>query len=454
MNCESVILAAGLGTRMKSRIPKVLHILSEKPLIWWAVQSAYQATGKNPIVVIGPEDSDVRGVIGESAEFVEQQKRLGTGHAVMQTADRLRGKSEFVLVTLGDMPLLRAESLKKLIRTQADNDGVVSLMTATVTNTRGFGRILRDGDGKIVGIVEEAHATAEKRAIREVNVSAYCFQAEWFWEHLSHLPLSPKGEYYLTDIIEIAVKDGSKIDWVEVEDESEIIGINTREHLAEAQAVLNQEINRKWMLSGVTIVDPRTTYIGPDVEIGMDTIILPNTTIEGETIIGEDCKIGPSSVIQGTSIADRCRVFMSVLERAVLEEDVDIGPYAHLRAGARLCRGVHMGNFGEVKNSTLGPGVKMGHFSYVGDSQVGQNTNVSAGVITCNYDGEKKHETVIGENVFIGSDTMLVAPLTIGKGARTGAGSVVTKDVPEYTLVAGVPARGIRKLDKNDGSNN
>jgi bifunctional UDP-N-acetylglucosamine pyrophosphorylase/glucosamine-1-phosphate N-acetyltransferase len=450
MICESVILAAGHGTRMKSRIPKVLHTISGKPLLWWAVQSAYQATGRDPFVVIGPENGDVRGVIGEAAELVEQHERLGTGHAVMQAADRLSGKSDLILVTLGDMPLLSAESLKELIQTQANNEGVLSLMTATVSKARGFGRILRDGDGKIIGIIEEAHATPEQRAIREVNVSAYCFQADWLWKHLSKLPLSPKGEYYLTDIIEMAVKDGSKIDWVEIEDEEETIGINTREHLAEAQAVLNTKINRMWMLSGVTIVDPRTTYIGPDVEIGIDTIILPNTTVEGKTIIGEDCRIGPNSIIRQTSISDRCKVVMSVAEGAVLEEDVDIGPFAHLRNGAHLCRGVHMGNFGEVKNSTLGPGVKMGHFSYVGDSQVGENTNVSAGVITCNYDGEKKNETVIGEDVFIGSDTMLVAPLTIGKGARTGAGSVVTKDVPEYTLVAGVPARGIRKLSEND----
>lgn len=450
MNCESVILAAGLGTRMKSRIPKVLHTLSERPLIWWSVQSAYQATGRNPLVVIGPEDAEIRKVIGGSADCIEQRDRLGTGHAVMQAAERLRGKSDLVLVTLGDMPLLSTETLKDLIHTQMSNDGAITLATAIVSKARGFGRILRDQDGGIQEIIEEAHATPDQMAIREVNVSAYCFQAQWFWENLSYLPLSPKGEYYLTDIVGLAVEQGSRIKWVEITDENEIIGINTREHLAEAQAVLNERINRTWMLSGVTIIDPKTTYIGPDVEIGMDTTIFPNTIIEGPTVIGEDCRVGPSSFIRGSSIANRCKVFMSVVERAVLEDEVDIGPYAHLRTGAHLCRGVHMGNFGEVKNSTLGPGVKMGHFSYVGDSKIGEDTNVSAGVITCNYDGEKKNETVIGEDVFLGSDTMLVAPLTIGKGARTGAGSVVTKDVPEYTLVAGVPARGIRKLKENE----
>ncbi len=435
---------------MKSRIPKIMHTLSEKPIIWWAVQSAIEATGRNPVVVIGPEDAEVRQLIGEYADFVEQSDRLGTGHAVMQAAERLRGKSDLILVTLGDMPLLSAENLRGLIETQANNDGAVSLATSIVSKTRGFGRILRDEEGSILGIIEEAHATPEQKAIQEVNVSAYCFHAEWLWEHLPQLPLSPKGEYYLTDIVELAVKEGSKIAWIEISDEDEIIGINTREHLAEAQAYLRDKINRKWMLSGVTIIDPKTTYIGPDVEVGVDTTILPNTLIEGKTVIGEDCKLGPNSFIQGSSLGDRCQVFMSVMEGAVLEEDVDIGPYAHLRQGAYLCRGVHMGNFGEVKNSTLAPGVKMGHFSYIGDSKVGENTNISAGVITCNYDGKNKHETIIGENVFIGSDTMLVAPIKIGNGARTGAGSVVTKDVPEFTLVAGVPARGIRKLEEND----
>jgi bifunctional UDP-N-acetylglucosamine pyrophosphorylase/glucosamine-1-phosphate N-acetyltransferase len=450
MKCESVILAAGLGTRMKSRIPKVLHPLSERPIISWAVQSAYEATGRKPLVVIGPEDGDVREVIAKSADFIEQRDRLGTGHAVMQATERLRGKSDLILVTLGDMPLLSAESLKCLIDTQAQNHGAICLATANVLKTRGFGRILRDSNGNITGIIEEAHATPEQMAIQEVNVSAYCFEAEWLWEHLSLLPLSPKGEYYLTDIVALAVEEGSRIAWVEIAEENEIIGINTREHLAEAQAAFNEIINRKWMLSGVTIVDPKTTYIGPDVRIGIDTTILPNTMIEAETMIGEDCRLGPNSYIHGSTVMDRCRVFMSVVEGAVLEEDVDIGPYAHLRNGAYLCRGVHMGNFGEVKNSTLGPGVKMGHFSYVGDTKVGENTNVSAGVITCNYDGERKNETDIGENVFIGSDTMLVAPLKIGNGARTGAGSVVTKDVPDFTLVAGVPARAIRKLKEND----
>jgi bifunctional UDP-N-acetylglucosamine pyrophosphorylase/glucosamine-1-phosphate N-acetyltransferase len=450
MICESVILAAGFGTRMKSKIPKVLHRLSEKPLIWWTVQLAQEATGRAPTVVVGPEMKEIRDVLDDGVHYVEQNQRLGTGHALLQVATSLAGKSDLVLVTLGDMPLLKVETLKNLIKTQAQNEGPMTLLTAKVKHARQFGRIVRDENGLIQGIVEEADASLEQLEITEVNPSVYCFEANWLWETLPSLPISAKGEYYLTDILEIATRKGLKVASMEAEEEEEIIGINTRVHLAEAQAVLKERINRDWMLSGVTILDPDTTYIGPEVEIGKDTTIMPNTTLEGESIIGEDCSIGPNSIVRQSIIGDRCKVFMSMMEGATLEDEVDIGPFAHLRRGAYLCRGVHMGNFGEVKNSKLGPGVKMGHFSYVGDTSVGENTNVSAGVITCNYDGKNKHETEIGENVFLGSDTMLVAPLRVGKGARTGAGSVVTKDVPENTLVAGIPARAIRKVEESE----
>jgi len=450
MICESVILAAGFGMRMKSRIPKVLHPLSEKPLIWWTVQSAREATGRAPTVIVGPEAKELKDAVDEGVHFVEQSDRLGTGHALMQAASSLKGKSDLVLVTLADMPLLTIDTLKELIEAQEHNEGPLTLLTAKVKNTRQFGRILRDENGLIQGIVEEADASAEQLAITEVNPSVYCFDANWLWDTLPSLPVSPKGEYYLTDIMGLATQEGSRIASIEVEQEDEIIGINNRVHLAEAQAVLKRRINQDWMLSGVTILDPDTTYIGPEVTIGGDTTILPNTTLEGETIIGKQCSLGPNSFIRASVVGDRCNIFMSMMEGATLEEEVDIGPFAHLRQGAYLCRGVHMGNFGEVKNSTLGPGVKMGHFSYVGDTKIGENSNVSAGVITCNYDGKKKHETEIGENVFIGSDTMLVAPLRVGKGSRTGAGSVVTKDVPDNTLVAGIPARAIRKLEESE----
>jgi bifunctional UDP-N-acetylglucosamine pyrophosphorylase/glucosamine-1-phosphate N-acetyltransferase len=302
----------------------------------------------------------------------------------------------------------------------------------------------------VQAVVEEAQATPEQLAIRELNTSVYCFRADWLWEALPRIPLSPKGEYYLTDLVGIAAAEGHSVQAIVQEDLNEMIGINTRVDLADAEALLRRRINRNWMLSGVTMIDPATTYIEPGVTIGQDTTIWPNTYLQGNTVIGENCSLGPNAILRDTRVGNGCRVLASVLERAILEDEVDMGPFGHLRKGAHLAQGVHMGNFGEIKNSYLGPGTKMGHFSYIGDATIGPNVNIGAGTITCNYDGEKKHATEIGAKVFVGSDTMLVAPLKLGEGSRTGAGAVVTKDVPPHTLVVGVPARAIRKLEKRD----
>jgi bifunctional UDP-N-acetylglucosamine pyrophosphorylase/glucosamine-1-phosphate N-acetyltransferase len=450
MRIEAVILAAGLGTRMKSSIPKVLHLLGGQPLILWSVAACRKALDCDPIVVVGPDSEAVSTLIGQGGRFVEQEERLGTGHALQQTAPLLQNETDIVLVTYADMPLIRAESFARLAETQRNHAGPITLLTGIATDSRGFGRVQRDEEGRIIGIIEEAHATAEQRTITELNLGAYAFRAEWLWGSLDKLPLSPKGEYYLTDMIALAVEQGLDVASIQIEDESELIGINTRVHLAEAETILRTQITQRWMMEGVTMLDPATTYIGPKVEIGQDTILLPNTILEGETRIGERCRIGPNTVIRETSIGDQCQIQGSVLEGATLEEDVTVGPFAHLRRGAYLCRGVHIGNFGEVKNSRLESGVKLGHFSYIGDAHIGAETNVGAGTITCNFDGEKKHHTEIGEGAFIGSDTMLVAPLKIGDHARTGAGSVVTKDVPDHGLAVGVPARVIRKLDQGD----
>jgi bifunctional UDP-N-acetylglucosamine pyrophosphorylase/glucosamine-1-phosphate N-acetyltransferase len=267
------------------------------------------------------------------------------------------------------------------------------------------------------------------------------------WEALPRIPLSPKGEYYLTDLIGIAVAEGRWVQPVAVADASEMVGINTRVHLAEATTLMRQRINRRWMLAGVTLVDPAAVYIEPSVRIGRDTVIWPNTYLRGETTIGEGCELGPNTIVRDSHLGDRCTVLAAVMEGARLENDVDMGPFARLRKGAHLADGVHMGNFGEVKNAYLAPGVKMGHFSYLGDAEVGPGVNIGAGTITCNYDGKRKYKTVIEENVFLGSDTMLVAPVKIGAGASTGAGAVVTHDVPPNTLVIGVPARPMQKKE-------
>ena len=442
MSLDVVILAAGQGTRMKSDLPKVLHPLGGRPLVLYSVQTGKEVSGGLPALVIGYGQDVVQEVVGEAARYVVQAEQLGTGHAVMQAESLLRaGGSTHVIVCYADMPLMRAETLKALYEAQLASRGPLSLLTHYDDNPRGFGRIVRDEQGAVLGIVEEAQATPEQLAIREVNDGVYCFDAAWLWDNLPHIPLSPKGEYYLTDLVAIAVSQGHTVNALVVEETSQMLGVNTRVHLAEAEAILRGRVNEALMLSGVTLVDPARTYIHPTVTVGPDTIIWPDTYLWGQTRIGRGCEIGPNTIIDGSTIGHRCVIRSSVIEHAILEDDVDVGPFGHLRKGAYLESAVHMGNFGEVKNARLRRGVKMGHFSYVGDADIGEETNVSAGTITCNYDGANKHKTVTGKRVFIGSDTMLVAPVTLGDGARTGAGSVVTRDVPPGALVYGVPAR-------------
>ena len=361
-----------------------------------------------------------------------------------------RGKAQWVLVTTADMPLLTAETLSALVKTQQRHTGPMTMLTVLADDPRGFGRVVRTADGMVQRIVEEIQATPDELKIRELNASVYCFSADWLWEALKRIPLSPKGEYFLTDLAGIAVAEGRPVQAVISPDPVETIGINTRIHLAEAEAVMRQRVNRSWMLAGVTLIDPASTYIEPDVHIGQDTVIWPNSYLHGATAIGEGCVIGPNTIIHDSRLGNNCQVLASVLEKAMLEDNVQVGPFARLRTGAHLADGVHMGNFGEIKNSYLGAGTKMGHFSYIGDATIGEEVNIGAGTITCNYDGDKKHHTEIGAGAFIGSDTMLVAPVKLGEGARTGAGSVVTKDVAEHTLVVGIPARAIKKLVKRD----
>jgi bifunctional UDP-N-acetylglucosamine pyrophosphorylase/glucosamine-1-phosphate N-acetyltransferase len=442
VSVAAVILAAGQGTRMKSDVPKVLHPLAGRPLVAYAVETARVTTDTTPVLVVGHGAEAVREAVGDGAVFVEQAEQRGTGHAVLQAREVLQGQTDLVLVTYADMPLLTVETLRRLVQRQQENSGPITILTLDHENPRGFGRVIRDESGAARRIVEEAVATPDELAIQELNAGVYCFDADWLWTRVDHIPLSlPKREYYLTDMIGMAVAEGLRVEAVVTKDGDETLGINTRVHLAEAESALRRRINERWMLDGVTIVDPATTYIEPDVKIGQDTTIWPNTHLRGETTIAEHCHIGPNTIIVDCQIGRRCRVVASVLEQAVMEDDSDIGPFGHLRKGARLCEGAHMGNFGEMKNSTLGPGAKMGHFSYLGDAEVGAGANIGAGTITCNYDGVRKHKTVIGEGAFIGSDSMLVAPVRVGKGAKTGAGSVVTHDVPEGAVAYGVPAR-------------
>jgi bifunctional UDP-N-acetylglucosamine pyrophosphorylase/glucosamine-1-phosphate N-acetyltransferase len=450
MMIAAVILAAGQGTRMRSALPKVLHPLLGRPLAAYSIETSRQVSGSAPVMVVGHEAEAVRAAFGDQVRFAVQEPQLGTAHAVLQAEPLLRGEAGLVLVTYADMPLLTGETLRRLVEIQQVNSGPVTMLSAVAQEARGFGRVLRDEAGNVRGIVEEAQATPEQLAVREVNAGAYCFAADWLWEALRRIPLSPKGEYYLTDVAGLAVAEGLAVGCYTTPDLAETIGINNRVHLAEAEAALRARINRGWMLAGVTLVDPAVTYIEPGVSIGQDTIIWPNTYLRGNTSIGEACEVGPDSILIDTRTGSRCTILASVMEKAVLEDEVQTGPFCRLRKGAHLERGVHLGNFGEVKNSTLGPGVKMGHFSYIGDATIGENVNIGAGTITCNYDGKRKNHTEIGAGAFIGSDTMLVAPVKIGEGANTGAGSVVTKNIPPNSLAVGVPARVIRRLEKVD----
>ncbi len=450
MKTTAVILAAGEGTRMKSAVPKVLHQLAGRPMLWYTLEAVREATGTPPVVVVGRDAEAVRQAAGEEARFVVQEERLGTGHAARQAERLLRDQGGQVLVLNADLPLMTAGTLRALIDAQQAHTGPVTLLTLHSPEPRGFGRIVRDAAGRVRAIVEEAHASPEQRAIEELNVGAYCFNGDWLWESLPLIPLSPKGEYYLTDLVEMALAADQTVQTVPLADPDEAIGINNRVHLAEAERALRTRINRQWMEAGVTMIDPLTTYIDMGVEIGPDTVIWPNTFLLDGTRVGGACRLGPNSVIRDSQLGDRCQVQASVVEHARLEDGADVGPFGHLRKGAHLGPDVHVGNFGEIKNAYLGPGTKMGHFSYIGDATIGPEVNIGAGTITCNYDGERKHHTEIGAGAFIGSDTMLVAPLKLGEGARTGAGAVVTKDVPAHALAVGVPARAIRKLKKVD----
>lgn len=440
MTLATVILAAGQGTRMKSDMAKVLHPVGGRAMITRAVDTAWALDSTPPVVVVGHDAEAVRAHLGDRARYVTQSELLGTGHAVMQAAAVLRGTSDLVLVYYADMPLLTAESLCRLVEAQQQHDGPFTMLTLIADDPRGFGRVVRQ-NGYVTAIVEERECTPEQLAIRELNVGVYAFRAAWLWDHLPLIKVKSKGEYYLTDLVELATAAGARVQGIAVEDADEVIGVNTRVHLSEAEAALRRRVNRHWMLDGVTIIDPATAYISEAATIGRDTVIHPNTHIIGQTVIGTHCQIGPNSIIQDSQIGDSCVVNCSVVEQAVLEAHVDMGPFSHLRPGTYLSEGVHLGNFGEVKNSRLGPGTHMGHFSYVGDSEVGEDVNIGAGTITANFDGVRKHKTVIGAHAFIGCDTILRAPVRVGTNSRTGAGAVVTRDVPDNQIAVGVPAR-------------
>ena len=454
-----VVLAAGKGTRMRSTLPKVLHQLAGLPLLahvlnaldeipHTAAFAPLQTTlaSAKPLAVVGFGADEVERVFGERCAYVLQEPQLGTGHAVMvarHALDRLEPQPEIVLVCYGDTPLMSGEVLARLLVEHVERGATLTFLTAITEQPSDFGRVVRDAAGQAREIVEMKRATEEQKLIKEVNSGVYCFERAWLWSALETLPKNPVGEYYLTDLVRIASEQGRTVATV-TGSFSETVGINDRVQLADAEQVMRRRVLERLMYAGVTIIDPATTYIDAQVEIGADSVILPGTLITGKTRIGSFCRIGPGSMIDNSTLGDGCIVRASALEEAILEDGVRMGPFSHCRPGAHLARNVRMGNFGEVKNSYVGPETDMHHFSYLGDATVGEHVNIGAGTITVNYDGVRKNPTTIGDEASIGSDTMLVAPVTVGEHATTGAGAVVTRDVPPWSIVAGVPARILR----------
>ncbi|WP_083856715.1 bifunctional UDP-N-acetylglucosamine diphosphorylase/glucosamine-1-phosphate N-acetyltransferase GlmU [Nitrolancea hollandica] len=445
-NVAAVILAAGLGTRMRSRTPKELQPLAGRRLIDYVLQAVGAAHPAQIIIVLSPAKAQMVESLPEGCEVAWQHEPLGTGHALAQAMSRLRPEIDQVAVFFGDHPLLSADVARRLVEASAASGALVTLLTTVLPEPGAYGRLRWDGE-RITGVVEAKEDTTVYTAPVEVNSGMSCYRRDWLERELLNIPKSAVGEYYLTSLVERAAEESAPARPVisVVAPRDVAFGVNDRVELARAENVLRQRINERLMRSGVAIVDPKSTFIDDTVEIGQDTRIEPFTTISGRTVIGEDCRIGPQAIIRDSQIGNAVVITASMIESAVIGDRVDVGPYAHLRPGARIGDGAHIGNYAEIKNSALGPGTHVGHFSYIGDADVGSQVNIGAGTITCNYDGTKKHRTIIGSGAFIGSDTMLVAPVEIGSGARTGAGSVVTRDVAPDETVVGVPARPVTK---------
>jgi bifunctional UDP-N-acetylglucosamine pyrophosphorylase/glucosamine-1-phosphate N-acetyltransferase len=441
-----VILAAGLGRRMRSKLPKVLHALAGRPMASYAVEAVRGAGLERCVIIVGHGAEQVKQALGRRLRYVRQDELLGTGHALSQ-AQSAAGRARHILTIHGDLPLVSSETVAALMSRHVESGADLTLLTARVDDLSGFGRIHRDGDGRVLSIVEEADATGQEE--NEVNVGVYCFRAGWLWPRLKELPRSKNGEYYLTELLPMAARDGAQVTALAAADPAEAVTVNDRVQLARVEGLLHERIRRRHMLAGVTLIDPATVYIDADVEIGQDTVIHPNTTLAGRTHVGPDCRLGPDSLLVDAEIGAGCRVLSSVVEGSVLEDGIDVGPFSHVRPGSHVGRGAYVGNFAELKNARLGSNTKMGHFGYVGDAEVGEDVNIGAGTITCNFDGARKHRTVIGDRAFVGSDTMLVAPVRLGDDAATGAGAVVNRDVPSEHIAVGMPARMLKRGRKS-----
>ena len=434
MNLETLILAAGKGTRMKSKLPKVLHKVGGKPMLQHVIDAAKRAGSSREVVVIGAGAQLVEETI-HGVEFVLQAQQLGTGHAVLSARKNFAASEGTVLILCGDTPLLTSKLLQNFVAAHENSNCAATVLTAEMPDPKGYGRVLHEDDGTFQRIVEDKDASDDERKIREVNAGVYCFDVQKLFGALDRIGNdNAQGEYYLPDVLPILKGDGEKICVFPAEYCEETIGINTRVQLAAAERILRQRKIVALMNDGVTIIDPHSTFIDVDVEIGQDTIIHPNTFLEGATKIGDDCNIGPGVRFVNMIVGNNVTAQFSYCHDAEIYNDVTFGPYVHIRPGTKVSDRVKIGNFVEIKNSFVGEGSKLPHLQYIGDSDVGAGVNIGCGTVTCNYDGKNKHRTKIGDNAFIGCNTNLVAPVTVEDGAYIAAGSTITKDVPKDNL--------------------
>jgi len=428
---------------MRSRLPKVLHPLAGRPMILHVLDSLASAGIERRVVVTGHGATEVEAVIGELAAVARQDPQLGTADAVRVGLAHLPTTARHVIVTMGDTPVLPPDLYQLLLREQAEGAAAMALLSAHLPDPTDYGRLVRGPDGSARAIIEERDADPATRAINEVNTGTYCFDAAWLRAAIGLVPASPSGEYYLTELVALAVGGGRSVVVVTAPRAELTMGINDRVGLAAAERLMREAIAERHMRNGVTIVDPASTFIDAAVTIGQDARIEPWTVLAGATRIGDEAVIGPQATIRDSSIGPRSTVWASVVEASTVAEEVQIGPYAHLRPGCVIGPRCRIGNYAELKRASLGAGTQQHHFSYIGDAEVGEAVNIGAGAVTANFDGTTKHRTVIGDRAFIGVDTMLRAPITIGEGARTGAGAVVTRDVAPGKTVVGMPARPI-----------
>ena len=454
MKIRAIVLAAGKGTRMKSATPKVLHELCGRPMLWYVVR-ALRAAGVDDVVVVTNnelhpriDEFGVRGIV--------QEEQLGTGHAVQVALRELPPVDDGrIVVAYGDMPLIHEEIFRGVVGSVQSQNGhapALAMVTVKMPLPSNFGRVLRRGHD-VERIVEVRDATPEQLAVDEMNAGIYAYDERALREAVDRLRNdNAQGEYYLTDTIEDLVSQGKRVVPVMATDHLHVLGINDRVELAQARKEMNKRLCAQYMREGVTIIDPDTTYLEPELAIGRDTVIYPNSSIGRLSEIGENCVIGPNARLSNAKLGNGVTIRESVILDSTLGDDITVGPFAHLRGNAVLSDGVKIGNFVEVKNSKLAKGVKASHLSYLGDAEIDEETNIGAGTITCNYDGKRKNKTIIGRNVFIGSNTSLVAPVTVGDNALTGASSVVTKDVPAGERVAGNPARPLPKKQSKNGA--